>query len=165
MAQTLSDMKDLLEEYPEASLQIRERLPYNYLMSQMVLTFQKAILNIEYSSEELREASEGFVNMIPTSWRDEEFLQDLKFAEILIVQDNRPEFCGTLATEEFCLKNNIPLTRETKSFDYFKVFNAVINLLNRRGMLLKSQFKEIATGKLYKKQHGKTQEFEMEDAL
>jgi len=142
MESASQDMKSMLEEFPEAQLQIKDRLPYNFLIAQMILTFQKAILNIQYSAEELREATEGFVNMIPKPWKDDEFFQDLREAQILIPVDTRPVFCEVPASDRYCQRHQIETQRYVKSFDYMKVFNAVVNLLDRRHMLLKSTFKE-----------------------
>lgn len=136
----------ILDQFPEAQLTMRDRLPYHFILTQMILTFQKAILNIQYSAEELREAVEGFVNHIPILWRDEQFNKDLKKAQMLVYEDLRPVFCGIPADKEYCEKNGIPVERLVRTFDYFKVFNAVVNLLNRRHMLLKPQYKEIMTG-------------------
>lgn len=152
MSGAMSDVQGFLTEFPEAQLQIRDKLPYNYLLSQMILTFQKAILNIEYSAEELREAVEGFVNMIPRAWRDEDFSKDLEAAVINIQTSSRPVFNEVPASDEYCKRKRIQTTMLVQSFDYFKVFNAVINLLNRRHMLLKQQYKEIMTGRKGKKE-------------
>jgi hypothetical protein len=140
------EMRSMLEEFPEAQLQIKDRLPCNFLIAQMVLTFQKAILNIQYSAEELREAAEGFVNMIPRAWKDQEFYEDLDNAATQIPMDSRPAFCDRPASDSYCRKHGIPTQVYIKSFDYMRVFNAVINLLNRRHMLLKPVLKEIMTG-------------------
>jgi len=137
----------LLDQFPEAQLTMRDRLPYHFILTQMFLTFQKAILNIQYSAEELREAIEGFVNHIPVLWRDDVFKEELQKAQQLIYEDLRPVFCGVPADREYCAQNGIPTERLVRTFDYFKVFNAVVNLLNRRHMLLKPQYKEIMTGK------------------
>lgn len=136
----------LLDQFPEAQLTMRDRLPYHFVLTQMILTFQKAILNIQYSAEELREAVEGFVNHIPVQWRDQEFTQDLQKAQQLVYEDLRPVFCGVSADRDYCEAQGIPISRLVRTFDYFKVFNAVVNLLNRRHMLLKPQYKEIMTG-------------------
>jgi hypothetical protein len=137
----------LIEQFPEAQLTMRDRLPYHFLLSQMILTFQKAVLNIQYSAEELREAVEAFVNHIPSLWRDKDFEKDLQAAETLIYEDLRPIFCEVPADRKYCEANGIPTERLVKTFNYFKVFNAVINLLNRKHMLTKPQYKEIFTGK------------------
>ena len=63
------------------------------------------------------------------------------------MEDLRPVFCDVVADREYCEQNGIPTHRMIKTFDYFKVFNAVINLLNRKHMLTKPQYKEIMTGK------------------
>jgi len=137
----------LIEQFPEAQLTMRDRLPYHFLLSQMILTFQKAVLNIQYSAEELREAVEAFVNHVPAMWRDDGFEVELRAAEVLIYEDLRPVFCGISADKSFCEQNGIPTERLVKTFDYFKVFNAVINLLQRKHMLTKPQYKEIMTGR------------------
>lgn len=56
------------------------------------------------------------------------------------------------ASDEYCKRKGIQTTMLVQSFDYFKVFNACVNLLNRRNMLLKQQYKEIMTGKKAKKE-------------
>lgn len=137
----------LIEQFPEAQLIMRDRLPYHFLLSQMILTFQRAVLNIQYSAEELREAVEAFVNHVPAIWRDNEFAAELKAAEVLIYEDLRPVFCDVVADRAYCEQSGIPIERWIKTFDYFKVFNAVINLLQRKHMLTKPQYKEIMTGK------------------
>jgi hypothetical protein len=146
MSENTADQLSLIEQFPEAQLTMRDRLPYHFLLSQMILTFQKAVLNIQYSAEEIREAVEAFVNMIPMAWRDQEFQKDLQAAEVLMHEDLRPSFCDIPADKEYCQAIGIPTDRLVKTFDYFKVFNAVINLLNRKHMLLKPQYKEIMTG-------------------
>lgn len=141
-----AEMRNMLEEFPEAQLQIKDRLPYNFLLAQMILTFQRAILNIQYSAEELREAAEGFIHMIPTTWKDEQFYQDLESSAIDIPTVTRPMFCEIPASDEYCRKHGIQTVSTTKSFDYMKVFNAAVDLLSRRQMLLKPVYKEIMTG-------------------
>jgi hypothetical protein len=157
------DLAQFLKEFPEAQLTIREKLPYHFLLATMILTFQKAILNIEYSSEELREAVEGFVNMIPFTWRDEQFEEDMQNAQIYLFQDQRPAFCGVVATEQICEDLHIDPYVYVLTFDYFKVFNAVVNLLNRRHMLLKPVYKEIFTGHKAKREQENIPEEEMFD--
>lgn len=146
MSEIQLNMKSMLEEFPEAQLQIKDRLPYNFLLAQAVLTWLKAILNIQYSAEELREFVQGLIGMLPTSWKDPEFYSDLENAQLLIPVDSRPVFCEQPATDSYCRKHGISTVGYVKSFDYFKVYNAVTDLLSRRNMLLKPVYKEIMTG-------------------
>lgn len=128
-------LSEFLSNFPEAQLEIRDKLPWNFLLAQFVLSYGKAILNIQYSAEELREAVEGIISMIPNTWKDERFYQDLEDAQIMIPTDNRPSFCGVTASEEWCEENGISTVLYVKSFEYFKVFNAISDLFNRRKML------------------------------
>jgi hypothetical protein len=146
MAEVQLNMRNMLEEFPEAQLQIKDRLPYNFLLAQAVLTWLKAILNIQYSAEELREFVQGLIGMLPTTWKDDEFYADLEAAQIQIPVDSRPVFCEQPATDTYCRKHGIQTLAYVKSFDYFKVYNAVTDLLSRRNMLLKPVYKEIFTG-------------------
>ena len=67
------------------------------------------------------------VIMIPTQDQDEQFLEDLKNAKMkmTIKTDRRTYFPGKSST----------LKRESLFPDYFKIFEACINLFRRRGML------------------------------
>lgn len=116
-------------------LTLKDRLNVPYLLAKQVLTFQAALLALEYSDKEIRESIKGFVHMIPSSWKDEQFRKDMKEAEITVKVDIRPESCGIKASEEFCKLHGIEQYKEELSRDYYKVFQACIDLLNRRGMM------------------------------
>lgn len=121
----------------EASLTVKDRLNFPYLLANQILTFQRSILNLEFSAREIRESIEGFVHLIPVEWKDEEFNTDIENALIKQAIDIRPEFCGSTATLEFCKENGIEPYKYKETFDYYMMFQACINLLNRRGMLSK----------------------------
>lgn len=148
----LGDLLSLTEMFPEAKLTMRDRLPINFIYTNAIITIQKSILNIKYSAEEIKEAIQGFVAMIPDTLKDPEFDNDLENAKTIIVTDVRPVFCGIPASLEYCKMKGIPTFQQTSTFDHFKVLHACFNLLMRANMLLKTQPKEIFTGKKARKE-------------
>jgi hypothetical protein len=111
----------------EAQLTLKDRLNFPYLLANQILTFQKAILNMEYSEREIKEAIEGFVHLIPENWKDDKWKKEIGAAETVEKVDNRKEWCGR--------KIGKPKIEEHKTFDYYKMFQACINLLDRKKML------------------------------
>ena len=85
--------------------------------------------------------------MIPESWKDEKFNEDTKEARIILKIDVRPRFCGQLATPEVCEELGIPTFKEVTTFDYYDLFQACINLLERRGLLSRKSFTEKMLGR------------------
>ena len=148
---------DLTEIFPEAKLTMRDRLPINFIYTNALITIQKSILNIQYSSEEIREAITGFVAMIPDGLKDEQFNEEIDAAKQVMLVDRRPVFCGVPASLEYCKRKGIQMKARVETFNYFQVLHACFNLLMRRNMLLKSQPKEIFTGK---RARGEQPEFE-----
>ncbi len=136
----------LIDLFPEAKLTMRDRLPINFILTNALITIQKSILNIKYSSEEIREAIQGFVAMIPDSLKDEDFNQEIEASRTMIVLDARPVFCGIPASDKYCKRKGVQTISHVQSFDFFKVLHACFNLLMRKHMLLKIQPKEIMTG-------------------
>ena len=122
------------EELP--SLTIKDKLNYAYLIATQFLTIQKAILNLEYSDREIKEAVNGLVEMIPDSWKDEGWEADLKKAEIKVTIDNRPNFCG-VKPEPQIYKDTYgkePFTTKIE-YDPNKLFHGCVNLFDRRGLI------------------------------
>ncbi len=142
----LFTVSPLMEMFPEAKLTMRDRLPISFILTNALITIQKSILNIKYSSEEIREAIQGFVAMIPDSLKDEDFDKEISKAIQVIRIDNRPVFCGVPASDKYCQRKGIVPIRYVQTFDFFKVLHACFNLLMRKNMLMKGQPKEIFTG-------------------
>jgi len=125
----------LSEKELEGELTLKDRLNFSYLLANQILTFQKAILNLEFSEREIREAIEGFVHLIPKNWKDDQWKEEIEAAKIKKKIDVRPEFCGVKPSLEYCKENGVPIFKEKETFDYYKMFQACINLLDRKKML------------------------------
>ena len=147
-----TDLLDLALIFPEAKLTMRDRLPIGFIYTNALITIQKSILNIQISSEEIKESIMGFVAMIPDSLKDEKFSEEIDASKRMVYTDVRPVFCGVSASPEHCKRKGIPMIQTTETFDYFKVLHSCFNLLMRKNMLLKYQPKEIFTGKRARKE-------------
>lgn len=117
------------------NLTIRDKLNAPYLLASQILTVQKAVLNTEFSKEEIKEAVMGLLALIPDTWKDKEFEDELEKAKVTIKIDVRPMWCGVRGSLEYCKKAGIEPYKYKTSFDSFKVFHACINLLQRRGLM------------------------------
>jgi len=137
----------LSETQYEAQLTLKDRLNFPYLLANQILTFQRSLLALEFSERQIRETIEGFVHMIPETWKDKKFNEDMKKATILRKIDKRPKFCGLPATLETCEELGIEPFKEVTSFDYYDLFQAVINLLERRGLMSRRSFTEKMLGR------------------
>lgn len=138
--------KELMDMFPEARLTIRDRIPTNILLLYTFLNINKTIKEIKFSAEEIRESILSLVAMIPDELRDDKFIQELRKANQEILVDVRPNFCGTVASVEYCQKKGIQAFVRVPQLNYFQMYHAVFNLLMRKKMLLKTQPKEIMTG-------------------
>jgi len=130
----------------QASLTIRDRIDFTYLLEEQIITFQQATLNTDFSRREIEEAIDGFVSMVPKTWQDEDYQSELKEAIKIIKVDIRPTFATIPLKMEICKEKNIPIFQEREQKHYFKMLNCVINLLDRRGMISRKEFLEKATG-------------------
>jgi hypothetical protein len=127
-------------------LTIRDRLNFPYLLGLQVETFQKSILNKDFSRREIEESIQGLVNVIPTRWKDKKFKDDLESAKAKVQVDIRPAFAGVRMKKELCEIRKIPIIQETIVIDYFKMLQACIDILDRLGMLSKREYTEAPTG-------------------
>lgn len=119
----------------EAQLTLKDRMNFPYLFANQILTFQKALLAEEYSEREIQEAIKGFVNMIPSTWEDDKFKQDLETASRKVEVDVRPVVVpGIRLNPEVCEELGLPTVEVEEEIDYYKMFRACIDLLDRRGL-------------------------------
>jgi len=116
-------------------LTLKDKVNFPYILANQMLTFQRALLALEYSEREIRETVEGFVSMIPSDWKDDKFNEDLKASLIDKKVDVRPRFCGVAASLETCEKLGVPAFKMEIGIDYYDRFQACIDLLNRRGLI------------------------------
>jgi len=129
------DERRMYEEQELPSLTIRDKMNFPYLLAAQFLTIQKILLNPESSEEDKNASILGLVNMIPESWQDEKWEEQEKAARVIEQIDVRPESCGVPANMEYCKENGIIIYKEYETYDYYKLFHACVNLLDRRGLI------------------------------
>lgn len=127
---------------------IRDRLHYTWLLQEQVRTFQKSVLNVNFSRRELEEAIRGLVSMIPDLWKesDEKWKADYEKATKDVQVDVRQSFAGVKMSFRRCKEKGIEPFKTVKQTDYFIVLQAVFNKLFRMGMLSKREWQEGTTG-------------------
>jgi len=135
--------EELREAFPESRLSIKDKIPLNQLLFYTFLSVNKAILNIKYSEGEIYEIIRAEIAMIPDGDRDEQFSEEIRAARYLVLVDVRTEFCGTKTSLEYCKRKGLPSFVKEWRPDNFAMHHAVFNLLNRLGMLSKTQLKQM----------------------
>ena len=127
---------------------IRDRLHYTWLLQEQVRTFQKSVLNVNFSRRELEEAIRGLVAMIPDIWKenDDQWKADYAKATVEVQVDVRQSFSGVKMSFRRCKEKGIEPYKMVKQTDYFVVLQAVFNKLFRMGMLSKREWQEGTTG-------------------
>ena len=122
----------------EAQLTLKDRMNFPYLLANQVLTFQKTIQNLDFSEPQIQEAIKGFVHLIPKSWKDKEFNNALTKAKKEKQIDVRPLVAGrTRVSLQVCRELGIEAFKNKEIVDYYAVFQACMDLLDRRKMLSK----------------------------
>jgi len=133
------------ETLEDVGLTIRTRINIQYLLGQGINSFQKAIVKQEgvQSKQEVMEAAIGLFEMIPDQWRiaDATFQKEIKEAIIVKKIDTRKKWCGVPTGQtKFKL---------IKQFNPYRLFHLCMNLFARRGLLARTIYEEIATGKQF----------------
>lgn len=129
----------------ETALTLGDRINFPFILAQQIITFQKAIVKEEgkQSYQEVLEAAQGLYELIPDAWRrgDQEFDSDVGKATVTINLDQRKHWCGVPIGE--------PKMISLQTINPYKLFHACMNLLQRRGLLARTLYTEIKTGKDY----------------
>jgi len=115
-------------------LTLKDRINYAYILSKQLLTIQSAILAREEG--EIKESIDGLVSIIPTAYKDPLFFKDLKKTKT-----------QTLVYDYWCGIKLEETAKEKPSENYYSKLQACTDLLQRRGMLSRTRWREIATGK------------------
>lgn len=128
-------------------LELKERLNYPEYLENVIKNINSAFNNENVTMTKIQSMILNFYYDIPRSWKDEEFLTDIKG---LITEKKVPnviKFCRVVMSKEFMKRHKIPLTKKKREVDYFRLKNAIINLLDRLNMLVRKDKIEMSTGK------------------
>jgi hypothetical protein len=135
----------------EAQLTLRDRLNYPYYLGDAILTCNKSVLGQEYSKDQIIQASKNLRAMIPSGWEDDQFKEDIEKAKVIERIDIRPMVAGNMRLSEAkCKELGVSMYREEETFDYEKLRQTCINLLDRLHLLSRREFTEKMTGRKFK---------------
>lgn len=122
-----------------------------FLLATGVMMFQKTTTTQESSDALVRETVMALFDLIPDVWEDPDFKEDITRGRTEQIQDVRPNFCGETASIQWCQSHGAPAYQKIVVYNHHLLMKACINLLERRGLLSRKVFKEIFTGKRFKK--------------
>lgn len=139
---------DKLKTQKEDSIQLelKERLNYPYIFQEGLLTINKAMNAPDMDIKKVKSLILNLYSKIPDSWIDTEFKDDVKDCIKYINIDCRPEICGTPMNVEECINQGIQYYKKEEIIDHFALQTAIINLLDRRNMLVRRSKIEASTG-------------------
>lgn len=143
------------------NLTSREKMDYPFLVASSINTIQMAILRRDLTIDNLAEAVLGLIHLIPSAWKDHDkkFQADYEKAVVTVEVDIRESFSGAVLSHEWHKENGIPSTKEEEKPNYFLLFQAAINLLYRRGMIVRTEKTEKTSGKRVRKKIRPTPHF------
>ena len=128
-------------------LELKERLNYPEYLENVIKNINTAFNNEKISITKVQVMILNFLHDIPSSWYDKEFVQDIKGVVSVKEVPNIVKFGVSTLSKEYMKKHDIPLTKKVRNVDYFRLKNAIINLLDRLNMLVRKDKIERSTGK------------------
>lgn len=137
-------------EYPDfdPQMELKDRLPYPQILTTSILSMKSVLKNSnELNMKKIQVMILDLLTDLPETWKDDEFEKDLKEVTTTRTLDNRPLNAGTRLSLATCKKLGIKPTRQVKRVNYFRLKNAIIDLLDRRALLIRKEKIEYSTGK------------------
>ncbi|MBA7490184.1 hypothetical protein ES702_00719 [subsurface metagenome] len=131
----------------DVQLELKERIDFPAYIENAFTKIFNAFNNEKIPKSKVQDMILNFYYDIPRSWKDETFQKDV---EKIITEKEIPniiKWCGITMSKEYMEKNDIPLIKKVKTVNYFKLKNAIINLLDRLNMLVRKDKIEYSTGR------------------
>lgn len=134
------------ESDQQIQFELKERLDYPSILTSALLTLKKANAEPTLNPSRIRNIIIDIYTDIPDSWYDTEFEKDIQNCLTVKFIDVRPEFSGVKMSIELCKQNNITTVKKTKDINWYRLKRAIVNLLDRRAMLVRREKIELSTG-------------------
>lgn len=128
-------------------LELKDRLPYANYLDQQLRSFEQSLGSDKTSTTNIQLKMLSLFNSIPDSWKDEDFENELKKCIKIRKIDIRPRFGGKPRSVEYCKRKGIPIVKNVRQIDYFKLKRTIINLLDGLQMLIRREKIERSTGR------------------
>lgn len=130
----------------DIQLELKERLPYNSILTASLLNMKKAIGQPEPNLNQIQTLILDMFTDIPRTWHDETFKEDV--GKCVTVRKIRVfnEFAGVPLEPEIAEELGLELEKEITEIDFFALKNAIINLLDRLNLLIRKEKIEYSSG-------------------
>jgi hypothetical protein len=142
----MSYNRNKIQKDDTIQLELKERLNYPYIFQEGLLTINKAMNRPEMDIKRIQSLILNLYSKIPDTWIDDRFKRDIKACIKIINIDIRPDICGIPMGINECMKKGIDYYRQEEIIDYFALQTSIINLLDRRNMLVRRTKIEASTG-------------------
>jgi hypothetical protein len=132
----------------EVQLELRERLNVPQILQEEWMSINRAVREANLSMNKIQEMILNFYSDIPDTWKDKEWEEGLENC-VTVKRSINParKFSGVIIDEETCKELGIEPFIETRRINYRRLKSVIINLLDRREMLVRRQKIEYSTGK------------------
>ena len=143
-------------EYPEfdPQLELKDRINYPHILTTSIIAMKSSLREAkEFNLRKVQIMILDLLTDIPDTWKDQQFEDELKKVVKIREIDIRPINAGVRLSKEACAKMKIATTRKTKQINYFRLKNAIVNLLDRRHLLIRKEKIEQSTGRNLDIQH------------
>lgn len=137
----------MTEVMPDIQLELKDRLKYTDLIEKSIMNIKSAINSDTININKINTMIMDLLFDIPSSWYDEDFSRDVKSVIKIRSIPNVVMWAGVSLSKEYMEKHDLPMTKEVKEVNYFRLKNAIINLLDRRNMLIRKEKVEQSTGR------------------
>lgn len=134
------------------NLAIRDRLNFSFILAEYEIKLQEVLdLKKDPGLNGMRAFVSWLIHSFPDDWKDDRYFDEMDQSLRRFLVDVRPEICGYKISYKFCEKRGLPVAKVVQMYDPFKQHQAVINLWFRLGLLSRVKFKEITSGKKFRK--------------
>lgn len=130
----------------DIQLELKERLPYNSILTASLLNLKRAIGQPEPNLEQIQALILDMFTDIPRTWHDKQFKDDVRLCVTTRKVKTYPHFAGVPLEPEICKELGIETETELTEVDFFALKNAIVNLLDRLNLLIRKEKIEYSTG-------------------
>lgn len=130
----------------DIQLELKDRINYSNILTVSLLSIKRFLLKSDANLDDLENFIVDFFTDIPNAWFDDKFLIAMKnvveYQEIEILG----EFAGVTLDKEFSKEIGVYKKIKKPKINFFKLKNAIINLLHRRNLLIRKEKIEYTDG-------------------
>lgn len=136
-----------MSEIPDIQLELKDRLRYTEIIEKSIMNIKSALNSDNPNTNKINTMIMDLFFDIPSSWYDEDFSNDMKQIVKTRKVPNVVMWAGVSLSIEYMKEHDLKLTKDVREISYFCMKNAIINLLDRRNMLIRKEKTEQSTGR------------------